>query len=318
VLVKKNNYLYVSIIIPAKNVEEIIEKCLTSINLLEYPKDFSEVIVVDNGSIDATKSIAQKMGAKVLEKKRGTIASLRNLGASRARGDILAFLDADMVVCSSWLKNAIYHLKDKKIGAVGSMPKVPENATWVEKTWSLIKKRKSLQKVKWISSGNFIMRREVFEEIGGFNENLLTCEDADIGYRLNKKYNLVNDNAIGVIHLREPKSLIDFFKKEIWHGSHNVKGLFNHGIIFSEIPSLIIPLINLFFIIMLPITIIFLRFNFTLIIFNLLGIIFFPLVYTLRKLISYRNNRFTIFPKMFIIYFIYFLSRSFAFFYLIT
>jgi len=315
---KKNNYLYVSIIIPAKNVAGIIEKCLSSINFLEYPKNFFEIIVVDNGSIDATKSIAQEMGAKVLEKKSGTISSLRNFGASHAKGNILAFLDADMLVCTSWLKNAVYHLKDKKIGAVGSMPKVPGNATWVEKTWSLMKMRKSLQKVHWIPSGNFIMRKEVFEEIGGFNENLITCEDADIGYRLNKKYDLVNDNAIGVIHLREPKSLIDFFKKEIWHGSYNVKGLFNHGIIFSEIPSLIIPLINFFFIIMLPITIIFLRFNFTLIIFNLLGIIFFPLVYTLRKLILCKNYRLNIFFKMFILYFIYFLSRSFALFYLIT
>jgi len=68
---RKNNYLYVSIIIPAKNVEEIIEKCLASINLLEHPKNFLEVIVVDNGATDATKSIAQALGAKVLEKKPG-------------------------------------------------------------------------------------------------------------------------------------------------------------------------------------------------------------------------------------------------------
>jgi len=223
-----------------------------------------------------------------------------------------------MIVYSSWLKNAAYRLKDKKIGAVGAMPKVPENATWVEKTWSLIKKRKSLQKVKGISSGNFIMRREVFEEIGGFNENLLTCEDADIGYRLNKKYNLLNDNAIEVIHLREPKSLFDFFKKQIWHGSHNVKGLFNHGITFSEIPSIIVPLINLLFIIMLPITSIFLRFNFTLIIFNFFGIILALLVYALRKLIQCKNHRLNYFLKIFILYFIYFISRSLSLFYLKT
>ena len=234
----------VSVIIPAKNEAEYIEECLKSLSALDFSKERYEVIVADNGSDDNTVCIAEAHFSKVVSlPEKQTISAVRNGGAAKASGDILVFLDADCTVSSDWLLCAETYFEREDVSCFGSSPIIPEKATWVEKTWFLV--RKSEQQVferQWQESTNMFIPKDIFERVGGFNENLATCEDVDLSYRLLKLGKIISDSRIVAIHHRDPKTINDFFLKEKWRGKSNYSGLFEHGVKLGELPSLLLPL----------------------------------------------------------------------------
>jgi len=103
-------------------------------------------------------------------------------------------------------------------------------------------KEKQVQDVDWLESMNLFIRKENFLVFGGFDETLVTCEDVDFSYRVKKHGRIVSDKGIKAIHLGEASTIKEFIKKEIWRGRSNLKGIFNHGLVLNEIPSLSIPL----------------------------------------------------------------------------
>jgi GT2 family glycosyltransferase len=201
------------------------------------------VIVIDNGSTDGSREIAEKSGALVLADKTKNVSGLRNLGALRAKGDILAFVDADCTVSRDWLTRAVVYFEKADVAAWGSPPSVPSGATWVQRAWYLVRKKdQEVQEVDWLESMNLFVRRDQFISIGGFNENLVTCEDADFSYRIAKHGRIVSDSRIAVIHLGEASTVREFMKKEIWRGQGNLRGMFSHGLLLREILSFFIPI----------------------------------------------------------------------------
>jgi len=232
-----------SIIIPAKNEETNIRYCLDALKALDFPTHEYEVIVVDNGSFDKTVSIVKEYGHAVYIKPHLTLSGLRNFGASVALGGVFVFLDADCVPDKAWLKNISTTLEESEVGCTGSTPIAPSNGTWVEKVWSSFRtRRKNKAYTSWINSSNFIVRRELFLKIDGFNENVKTCEDVDICMRLNKICKILFEPSIKVVHLGEPKTIREFVLKEIWRGKGSISGIISHGIKINEIKSIIIPL----------------------------------------------------------------------------
>lgn len=90
----------ISVIIPAYNIESLLEKCVASVATQDYPEGLLEVIVVDDGSTDNTASVADNLSLKypnvtVLHKENGGSSSARNLGISYATGDYIGFVDSD-------------------------------------------------------------------------------------------------------------------------------------------------------------------------------------------------------------------------------
>jgi cellulose synthase/poly-beta-1,6-N-acetylglucosamine synthase-like glycosyltransferase len=234
----------VTVVIPALNEEDFIERCLTAVKCLDYPQKLLKVIVADNGSTDKTREIALQYTAAVLDVPRKSIAHTRNVGAEQSTSDIIAFIDADIVVHPSWLAKAAPHFLDENVVAVGSYPDVlPGEANRLQQTWSALCRSnfKKPTPSDWLPSANLIVRRAAFKTINGFNEDLITCEDSDLGYRIKTVGTIINDPNILVYHLREPKTFVEFFKKEVWHSAGNLTGAFNHGFKLSELPSLILP-----------------------------------------------------------------------------
>lgn len=220
-----NTAPFVSIVIPALNEERFIGQCLAAVARLDYPRDRYEVVVVDNGSSDRTRDIARDAGATVLEAPGVTISALRNRGARHAKGDVLAFLDADCVAAPGWLGAGIAVLRATGAGVVGARYQHPQPPHWIEETWySQVSDLNQKGPVKWLSGGNLIVTRGCFAKVGGFDELLTTSEDVDICNRVRHAGCVIySDPAIRVVHLGNPKTLRHFFRRELWYSKDIVR-----------------------------------------------------------------------------------------------
>jgi GT2 family glycosyltransferase len=206
----------VSVIIPALNEERYIEQCLRSIRGLDYPSSRLEVIVIDNGSIDRTVSIAKDYADKLYILRHARVGALRNYGASEASADILAFLDADCVVRPSWLQWAVRSLS---VGpcVTGAEYEVSENATWVERAW-FSQTRRGRHVTTHINGGNLFVHKQLFNKVGGFDVSLVSGEDYEFCQRVRRYGKIIADSRIRVVHMGNPKTLRQFFRREVWHG----------------------------------------------------------------------------------------------------
>ena len=206
----------VSVIIPAFNEEALITGTLRALADVDYPAGKLEILVVDNGSTDRTRSAAEELGATVLVSPGATVAGLRNLGAARSTGAVLAFLDADCLPVREWLTRAVASL-EAGAGVTGSRVAAPERAGWVERAW-FQPPPQGRREVPYINSGNLIVGRALFEGLGGFSEELVTGEDSEFCRRARARAPVIADDGIRVVHLGNPKTLRQFLRREAWHG----------------------------------------------------------------------------------------------------
>ncbi|HSM86583.1 MAG TPA: glycosyltransferase [Candidatus Limnocylindrales bacterium] len=218
----------VSIIIPALNEERMIGRCLEAITRLDFPRDQFEVVVVDNGSRDATVSIAESFARQinltVLQKKGVRISGLRNAGAQTARGAVLAFLDADCLPPPNWLTGLLALAANGESGVIGAHYLLPEGSTWVGRTWHKYQEAPKAGDVSHVPAGDLIIRREDFLRVGGFDESIQTNEDYELCERVRRHGMAVKAfPEIGVVHLGTAQSLRIFYRKQRWHGTHVVK-----------------------------------------------------------------------------------------------
>jgi glycosyltransferase involved in cell wall biosynthesis len=218
----------VSIIIPAKNEERMIGRCLASLAKLDFARERFEVILVDNGSTDKTIEIAEsfqdRLNLRVLQKTGVRISGLRNLGAQEARGTIVAFLDADCLARSDWLERILELAPANGVGVVGAHYLLPDDSSWVGRTWHRYQEAEKSGEVSHVPAGDLIMRREEFLRLGGFDETIQTNEDYELCERVRKAGMTVQAYPqIGVVHLGTAQSLRVFFRKQAWHGTHVVK-----------------------------------------------------------------------------------------------
>lgn len=238
----KTQPIQISIIIPTYNEEKYLPLCLEAIAGLSRDPETYEVIVVDNGSGDGTCRIARNFNATLLQDATKTVAGLRNLGAEKARGNVLAFVDADCVVSSDWLDAVLPYADDPTVSVWGGPPVPPPSASWVQQSWFLmVANKEAVEQTDWIGAVDLCVERGLFHQIGGFNESLTTCEDVDFCYRAAEYGKIISDRRIKIIHLREADTVKEFFKKEVWRGTSNLEGLSSHGLLLKELPSLIVP-----------------------------------------------------------------------------
>jgi glycosyltransferase involved in cell wall biosynthesis len=224
----KTRTISISVIIPALNEEKMIGRCLESLVNLNFTRERFEVIVVDNGSRDNTLAIAEsfkgRLDLKVLQQAGVRISALRNLGARAALGDIVVFLDADCLPSSDWLNRILELAPRDGIGIIGAHYLLPENSSWIGKTWHRYQEAPKSGEVSHVPAGDLIMRRADFIRIGGFDESIQTNEDYELCERARKAGMQVRAfPSIGVVHLGTAQSLRVFFRKQAWHGTHVIK-----------------------------------------------------------------------------------------------
>lgn len=214
---KETNKLpFFSIVIPAKNEAKLLPTCLESLKQLDYPGDRFEIIVVDNGSSDATVSLARQVANQVLECPNISIGAMRNRGVEASQGSILAFIDADCLALPSWL-NAINEVLADEHCVTGSECLIEKDAGWVAETWCCLQQTHAMP-VTCLASNNLIVPKDIFDLIGGYDENLRTGEDCELCARARKHVRVIADPRVQVVHRGVPKTLKQFFRREIWHG----------------------------------------------------------------------------------------------------
>jgi glycosyltransferase involved in cell wall biosynthesis len=299
------------VVVPALNERGLLPACLTSI-ASTVPDERPEIIVVDAGSTDGTVDLASSAGAIVLQVPKSTIAAQRNRGAAAAKHELIAFLDADCTVLPGWSENAILQFALPDVVSVGAPPQVPRaNITWVQSTWSYISRSLSdgSTDVHWLPSANVWVRKSRFQEVGGFDESLETCEDADLGFRLSRMGRIVCNPNVAVVHHREPRTLTKLYKKELWHGKNNYSGMLKGRLTPAELPSLLAPVIFGFFAILLAAGLL-LTPTSDFVIASVGGLCSLPAVYTIRAVLKKGEARRVI--QVFIVYFVYFAARTHA------
>jgi glycosyltransferase involved in cell wall biosynthesis len=95
----------ISVIVPFNNAERYLHKCIDALLRQTYPSDRYEVIMVDNNSTDSSADIVRRCSrVKLLSETRPGAYAARNLGVIHAKGDIVAFTDADRAPSSDWLE----------------------------------------------------------------------------------------------------------------------------------------------------------------------------------------------------------------------
>ncbi len=212
-------------VIPAYNERERIGATLDAIHRAVGAAYPCEIVVVDNGSTDATAAEAAARGARVLARPHGTIGALRNAGARATRGRFLVFLDADVVPTEGWARHlpaSLAALEREPRTLTGGMCVVPADAAWIERTWFAPRSREAFSH---IGSGHLLTTRAFFEEIGGFDETLATGEDYDLSARATRSGGvLAPDSALVAEHRGFPRTLGAFVRREAWHGRSDFAG----------------------------------------------------------------------------------------------
>ncbi|WP_053076168.1 glycosyltransferase [Marinobacter psychrophilus] len=127
---------FISVIVPAHNEEKYLSQCLTSLINQDYPSDKYEIILVNNNSTDGTKKIAENFKIITIDKKTGPVGAVRNAGAARAQGSVLAFIDADCIAHGNWLTTGAGLIKNGNTVCGGGYDLRPK-PFWLEKAWLL-------------------------------------------------------------------------------------------------------------------------------------------------------------------------------------
>lgn len=199
-----------SLIIPTKNEERDIDRCLESLKSQDYSQ--IEIIVVDNYSADRTCKIARKYTTEVFTK--GPERSYqRNFGARKATGETLFFLDADMEIEENLLAQAIDLMqKNPKVKAIVVPEKTVGNHYWA--------RVRSLERSCYIGESSIeaarIFDRKTFLKLDGFDENLIAAEDWDLTQRA-AKFGKIGRIKAKIIHHEENLSIVNHLKKKYYY-----------------------------------------------------------------------------------------------------
>ncbi|MBX7171950.1 MAG: glycosyltransferase [Pyrinomonadaceae bacterium] len=165
-----------SVIIPAYNEEKLLPRLLQSIEAarLNFQNGEVEIIVADNVSTDQTREIAEQFGCQVVKVEKRCIAAARNGGAKIANGEIFCFIDADSALHPDTFNKIDQAMNNPRfiVGATGVFLERRSFALWLI-YWLILPMIWLMQ----MDTGVVFCRREDFEAVGGYNENLLLAED---------------------------------------------------------------------------------------------------------------------------------------------
>jgi len=203
----------VSIIIPIKNSEKTLETCLKSCLNQTYKN--CEVIVIDNFSTDKSAEIGAKFPRVIWE----VFGHERNLqrprGAELAKGEWLVFIDSDMELSPNLIENCLKKSRENKNIKAFILPEVSEGVGF----WSRCKimERSCYLHYKPME-GVRMMERKAYDQVGGWDKNLIAGEDYDLFEKFQKANFEIARSNDWIIHNEGKIEIIPFLKKKYYYG----------------------------------------------------------------------------------------------------
>jgi len=258
----------ISIIIPCRNEEKYIGKCLDSIIKQDYPKEKMEVLVVDGASEDKTREMVEKFkiqnptfNVRLIDNPNKFTPHGLNIGIKEARGEIIIRMDTHADYERDYISKCVKYLKEYNADNVGGIIKtLPAKNTLIAKAIAICLShpfgaasdfRLSPTEPKWVDTVfGGCYKREVFEKIGLFNENLIRSQDLEFNLRLKRAGGKILLAPDIIAYYYPQSTLFGFFKHNFEDGVWAILPLK-----FVKIPFKLRHYLPLIFVLTLPLSI---------------------------------------------------------------
>jgi cellulose synthase/poly-beta-1,6-N-acetylglucosamine synthase-like glycosyltransferase len=216
----------VTIIVPVWNEEKTLGGTINSLLALDYPKDKLDILIVDDGSTDNTRQVANAFksnsSVRVFSKTNGGKHTAVNLGISKAKGEFIGCLDADSFVDKDALTRIVRCFEDEQVMAVTPAIKVhtPENILQqmqsVEYNMGIfLRKVYGSMNAIHVAPGPFsIFRKEVFDKLGGYVKAHNT-EDMEFAMRMHKNHYPIANVYDSYVYTVTPKTVKALYKQRL-------------------------------------------------------------------------------------------------------
>lgn len=212
-IIVENTQPLVSIIVPTKNEEKNVIRCLSSIKKQKY-KGNIEIIVVDNYSIDKTVELAKKYASKIII-SGDERSKQRNVGAQKANGTWLLFIDADMELSNGLIHECVVLMQNRPVAPALIINEKSVGHSFLGRVFAL--ERNCYQDASWLQAARFFSKT-TFLHLGGYDEALFAGEDWDITERFKQEgFPILITRKAYLIHHEEPHGLTDSYRKELYY-----------------------------------------------------------------------------------------------------
>ncbi len=229
----------VSVVVCSYNGSRTLEECLESLMRLTYA-DY-EVILVDDGSTDATAEIAERFPlVRLIRQENRGLSAARNVGARAAKGAIIAYTDDDCVADPDWLTYLVRAMLDQDVVAIGGPNITPATDGWVARCVAASPGNPSHvmlddRHAEHVPGCNMAVRRDVLLDMGGFDTQFRQAgDDVDVCWRLlDQGYSIGFAPAAVVWHHRRC-TVRDYLKQQRGYGRSEGLVSFKHPKRFGQ------------------------------------------------------------------------------------
>ena len=214
---------FISIVIPAWNAQRTLKDCLDSLKHLNYPKERMEILLVDGLSTDNTREIAALYDLTIVDNPQKSYRTGVNCGFAHAKGELVAYADADCIVDQNWIQNSVkYFEADPQVaGLTGPIHLPPQQSAFAKAVALLFsfavalgksshrETQQTVEVVEDFPTCNAIYRKAALNAIMPLAENLLGGADIELNYLLRQR---------GLLLLSTPDIKVWHYKRETPRG----------------------------------------------------------------------------------------------------
>jgi len=213
----------ISVIIPAYNARENLKACLDALEQQTVPRKQYEIIVVNDGPVDTkVKATVDRYAVTFLSQLRRGAAAARNLGAERAQGEILLFTDADCVPEHNWIEAMTAPFADQEVVGVCGVVRTRQTALiprFIQLEYDYRYRNIARHpRIDFINTGTAGYRKHIFMQSGGFKEDLLGAEDAELSFRLASAGHKMLFAPRAVVYHQHPESILEYARRKYHYG----------------------------------------------------------------------------------------------------
>ena len=208
---------FISIVIPARNAQRTLKDCLDSLEQLNYPKELREILLVDGFSTDGTREIAALYDLTIVDNPQKSHRTGVNRGFECAKGELVAYADADCIVDGNWLQNSVkyFEVDPQVAGITGPIHLPPQQSAFARAVAFLFSLAATLGKsshketqrkvevVKDFPTCNAIYRKAALNAVMPLGGNLLGGADVELNYLLRQRgFSLLSTPDVKVWHYK--------------------------------------------------------------------------------------------------------------------